>query len=107
MKRIVEDIDRSELVSPSLVISPVLGAVSFDRLSGGVKTLILIASDEHHVFNTSVCGDNCAPWFVKIGSRQDILIRFGHLMHFADESFEIRIANTGEVTIHRKSSSAR
>jgi hypothetical protein len=92
VKRMVADIDRSELVSPHLVISPVLGAISPDRLSGGAKTLILIAHDQHHVFNASICGDNCASWLLRIGMEQDVLVRLGHLMHFVDEPFEIRIA---------------
>lgn len=102
VKRMVADIDRSELVSPHLVISPVLGAISPDRLSGGAKTLILIAHDERHVFNASVCGDNCAPWLLRIGMEQDVLIRLSHLMHFAEEPYEIRIANTGEVVHTQK-----
>ena len=102
VKRMVADIDRSELVSPHLVISPVLGAISPDWLSGGAKTLILIAYDQHHVFNASICGDNCASWLLRIGMEQDVLVRLGNLMHFVDEPFEIRIANTGEVVHTQK-----
>ena len=47
----VRDIDRSELVSPNLVISPVLGSIPVTRLSGGVKTLIQIEHDRKHVYN--------------------------------------------------------
>ena len=102
VKRMVAVIDRSELVSPHFVISPVLGAISPDRLSGGAKTMIMIAHDERHVFNASVCGDNCAPWLLRIRMEQDVLIRLGHLMHFAEEPYEIRIANTGEVVQTQK-----
>lgn len=101
-KQMVMDIDLSELVSSNLVISPVLGSISVDRLSGSVKTLILIAHDRHHVYNASACGDNCAAWLLKIGSEQDILVRLGHLMHFVDEPFEIRIANSGKVVHTQK-----
>ena len=101
-KQMVSDIDHSELVGPNLVISPVLGPISINRLSGGVKTLILIAHDPHHVYNASACGDNCASWLLRIGSEQDVLVRLGHMMHFSDEPFEIRIANTGEVVHTQK-----
>lgn len=101
-KQMVSDIDQSELVGPNLVISPVLGSISINRLSGGVKTLILIAHDPHHVYNASACGDNCASWLLKIGSQQDVLVRLGHLMHFTDEPFEITIANTGAVVHTQK-----
>lgn len=79
-----------------------LGSVSVERLSGGVKALILIAHDQHHVFNASVCGDNCAPWLLRIGAEKDVMVRLGHLMHFEDEPFEIRIANTGEIVYTQK-----
>ncbi|MCR5789522.1 MAG: DUF4869 domain-containing protein [Lachnospiraceae bacterium] len=95
-KEMVKDIDRSELVGPNLVISPVLGSISINRLSGGVKTLIQIAHDPDHVYNASACGDNCAPWLLKIGNEKDILVRLGHIMHFSNEPFRIRIANTDE-----------
>ena len=99
-KEMVKDIDRSELVSPNLVISPVLGAISINRLSGGVKTLIQIDHDPTHVYNASACGDNCACWLLKIGQEKDIIVRMGHVMHFENcgiEQMSIRIDNTGEI----------
>ena len=96
-KEMVKDIDRSELVGPNLVISPVLGSISINRISGGVKTLIQIAHDPSHVFNASACGDNCAPWLLKISKEKDVLIRLGHIMHFSEEAFQIYIENTGEI----------
>ena len=101
-KQMVLDIDGSEVINPSLVISPVLGPISPDRLSGSVKTLILVANDPSHVFNISVCGDDCAPWLLWIGSQKDVLVRLGRLMHFSGEPFEIRLANTGEVVHSQK-----
>ena len=96
-KEMVKDIDKSELVGPNLVISPVLGSMSINRLSGGVKTLIQIAHDPDHVYNASACGDNCAAWLLRISKDKDVLVRLGHLMHFDGEPIQIRIANTGEL----------
>lgn len=96
-KEMVRDIDRSELAGPHLVQSPVLGAIPPVRLSGGVKTLILIGNDPEHVFNASACGENCAPWLLKLGIMKDITVRLGYLMNFGEESFEIQIVNTGKV----------
>lgn len=101
-KQMVKDIDRSELVSPNLVISPVLGSIPVSRLSGGVKTLIQINNDKDHVYNASACGDNCVPWLLKISEEKDILVRLGHLMHFPDKDFHIRIANTDEIVDSRQ-----
>jgi hypothetical protein len=101
-KEMVADIDKSELVGPNLVISPVLGSISIDRLSGGVKTLIQIANDPDHVYNASACGDNCAHWLLEIGKEKDVLVRLGHFMHFPDEHFDIMIKNTGDIVHTQK-----
>ena len=59
----IRDIDKSEVISEHLIQSPVLGPISTKELSGGVKTLILMAFDESgKIFNASLCGDNCAKW---------------------------------------------
>ncbi|MBR2188769.1 MAG: DUF4869 domain-containing protein [Eubacterium sp.] len=93
--RMIRDIDRSEVVGPHLIESPFLGPISTERLSGGVKTLILINNDPEHVFNASACGDNCAKWLLEIGRHKDIVVRLGHFMDFGEEELEIRVANTG------------
>ena len=56
----IADVDRSRVVSEQLIESPVLGMITPVQLSGGVKTLILIANDKSgkYVFNASNCGDN-------------------------------------------------
>ena len=57
------DVDKSKVVGYHLIESPVLGPISPKELSGGVKTLMLMAFDENdRVFNASVCGDDCAKW---------------------------------------------
>ena len=101
-KEMVKDIDKSYLIGPNLVISPVLGSIPVTRLSGGVKTLILIANDPEHVYNASACGDNCASWLLKIGREKDVLVRLGHQMRFTDEPFDIQIENTKQVVHTRK-----
>ncbi|MCR4746028.1 MAG: DUF4869 domain-containing protein [Lachnospiraceae bacterium] len=101
-KEMVKDIDKSELVNANLLISPVLGSVSINRLSGGVKTLIQIAHDSAHVYNASACGDNCASWLLKISKEKDVLVRLGHIMHFEENSLEICIMNTGETVRSQK-----
>ena len=96
-KEIVKDIDKSELEGPNLVVSPVLGSIPVTRISGGAKTIIQIAFDDNHIYNASACGDNCAKWLLKIGQDKDIVVRMGHIMHFPEESFEIKIVNTGDI----------
>ena len=60
-KQMIQDVDRSVVQSERVIDSPVLGPITPRELSGGVKTLILMAHDiSGRVFNASACGDNCA-----------------------------------------------
>lgn len=94
----IKDVDHSEVVSPYLVKSPVLGPIPVKEISGGVKTLILMAFDHTgKVFNASACGDNCAKWILKIGKEKDLTINLRHIMDFGEDDFEIRILNTGDI----------
>lgn len=94
----IKDVDKSEVISPHLIQSPVLGPISVKEISGGVKTLILMAFDQTgKVFNASACGDNCAKWILKIGTQKNLTINLRHIMYFGEDDFEIKILNTGEM----------
>lgn len=96
--KMIKDVDKSDVVSPRLIDSPILGAIPPKDLSGGVKTLILMAFDDSgEIFNASACGDNCAKWILYIAKEKDLTINLRHIMNFGDESFDIEILNTGEV----------
>ncbi len=93
----IKDVDKSDVIGANLIDSPFLGPIPPERLSGGVKTLILINNDPNHIFNASACGDNCAKWILEIAKTKDITIRLGYLMDFGDEPFEVKIANTNDI----------
>lgn len=93
----IKDVDRSDVVSASLIESPVLGAITPIQLSGGVKTLLLIANDKEHVFNASTCGDNCAKWILQIAQKRKVVINLRHLMDFGDEPFKIKVLNVNKI----------
>ena len=94
----IRDVDKSEVLGPHLIESPVLGPISVKEISGGVKTLILMAFDDSgNVFNASACGDNCAKWILNIGKEKDLTINLRHIMDFGDGEFEIQTLNTGEM----------
>lgn len=96
----IKDVDHSTVIGSHLIESPVLGPISVKELSGGVKTLILMAFDSSgKVFNASACGDNCAGWILKIGELKDLTINLRHIMDFGTERFEAKILNTGN-TVH-------
>ena len=96
--QMIKDVDKSVVISSRLIDSPVLGPISTRELSGGVKTLILMAFDDSgKIFNASACGDNCAKWILKIGALKDLTINLRHIMNLGDENFQARILNTGEI----------
>ncbi|HJD29791.1 MAG TPA: DUF4869 domain-containing protein [Candidatus Blautia avicola] len=94
----IKDVDKSQVIVPHLIESPVLGPISVKEISGGVKTLMLLAFDRSgRIFNASACGDNCAKWILKIGKERDLTINLRHLMDFGNDDFEIKILNTGDM----------
>ena len=62
----IKDVDSSTVLGSGAIDSPIMGIISPERLSGGVKTLILIDNVPDKVFNASNCGDNCATWLLKL-----------------------------------------
>ena len=97
-KQSVREVDDSEVLSSECIQSPVLGQIPPERLSGGVKTLLLILNEPEKIFNASTCGDNCAKWILEIGKREDVTINLRHMMDFGkDTVFEIKIKNGGEI----------
>ena len=96
-KKMIADVDRSVVVGPHLIESPVLGPISVKEISGGVKTLILLAHDESgRVFNASACGNNCAKWILHISRQKDLTINLRHIMDFGNTDFEAVILNTNK-----------
>lgn len=96
-RAMILDVDKSTVLGPRVIDSPVLGGISPRELSGGVKTLIAMYKVPDRIFNASACGDNCAKWILKIGEMQDITINLRHLMDFGEGDFTARILNTDQV----------
>ena len=92
----IRDIDKSDVIGVHLIESPVLGPISPKDLSGGVKTLMLMAfADQEKVFNASACGDNCAKWIIEISKLRDITICLEHAMKFPND-FDAVCLDTNE-----------
>ena len=97
-KKIIKDVDDSEVLGGECIQSPILGQIPPERLSGGVKTLLLILNNPDKVFNASTCGDNCAKWILKISRMKNLTINLRHIMDFGiDSCFNIKVQNGGEV----------
>ena len=100
--KMIKDVDKSDVVSANLIESPVLGPIPPLQLSGGVKTLLLIANDKSHVFNASTCGNNCAKWILKLGQDKKLLINLRHVMDFGTDDFKIKVTNINTI-VHNMS----
>ena len=99
-KKVIKDIDKSEVVDANNIMSPVLGSISPTSLSGGVKALILMKNLPGKIFNATNCGDNCAKWILERGNSRNLTINLYHVMHFDAPSFEIRILNHRSLIVH-------
>lgn len=101
-KKMILDIDKSKVIDSGVIDSPVLGKIPPERLSGGVKTLMLIYNMPEQVFNASACGDNCAKWLLKMTEKADRTINLRHLMDFGPGPFNIHILNTDKIVHSRE-----
>lgn len=93
----IKAVDHSDVIDEKTIYIPIFGNMSPKKLSGGVKTLMLIAYDRTKVFNASTCGDNCAEWILKIAEKRKIVINLRHLMDFGTGEFKIKVLNTGKI----------
>lgn len=93
----IKAVDKSDVIDERTISSPIFRNMSPKKLSGGVKTLMLIAYDRSRVFNASACGDNCAEWILKIAQKEKIVINLHHLMDFGKGEFKIKVLNTNKI----------
>ena len=100
--KMIKSVDKAVVLSPNAVDSKALGVIPVTKISGGLKTLLLIRHDDTKIFNASTCGDNCAKWLLKIAESEDRTINLHHLMEFGKEPFQIRILNTNQVVCSMK-----
>lgn len=101
VKEMIRDIDKSEVISEGVIDSPVLGKIPPEKLSGGVKTLILLKFEPDEIFNASTCGDNCAKWIVRIADSEDRTINLRHIMDFGDGDYNMRILNSDKIVTNK------
>ncbi len=99
-KKVILDVDHSEVIDANSIKSPVLGNISPLQLSGGVKALILMKHFPGKIFNASNCGDNCSKWILKLGEERDFTINLFHVMDFGPGEFDIRILNHRDLIVH-------
>ncbi|MBP3782625.1 MAG: DUF4869 domain-containing protein [Butyrivibrio sp.] len=90
VQKMIKDVDNSTYIDGLVIDSPVLGPIPPERLSGGVKTLIMIYEKPELIFDATSCGENCAKWLLEIGKFKDVTINLEYLMTFESYApFEI------------------
>ena len=98
VQEMIKGVDNSVYVDGLVIDSPVLGPIPPERLSGGVKTLIMIYEKPELIFDATSCGQNCAKWLLEIGNRKDVTVKLEYLMTFEEYApFKIRIDNEDRV----------
>lgn len=72
VKDMIQDIDKSTVRSRECIDSPYLGQIPPERLSGGVKALMLMMYDDDFYTDLIVIGNNCSKWLGEISKTRDI-----------------------------------
>ena len=103
-KKMIKSVDKATVLSGQAVNSKALGVIPATKISGGLKTLLLIYNQPDKIFNASTCGDNCAKWILRIAKKldKDITVNLRHIMDFGDGQFEIKILNNDKI-VHNMS----
>lgn len=96
-QKMIKAVDKGEVRGPNAVETKALGLIPPTKLSGGVKTLMLIHNLPDKIFNASNCGDNCARWILEIAKKQDVTINLRHIMDFGERKLKINVLNNGQV----------
>lgn len=65
------DVDHSECTGYSNIVNPILGQIVPEKISGGVKALIVLYKTDA-VVDLVNCGENCQLWIAKIAGLKDI-----------------------------------
>ncbi|MDE5755294.1 MAG: DUF4869 domain-containing protein [Oscillospiraceae bacterium] len=92
-RELIRKIDCSEVVDSNVIRNSVLGSFPPTKLSGGVKTLLLLYFEpKSKIFNISTCGDNCAKYILKIAEEKDITVTLHHAMYFG-KHFQLKVIN--------------
>lgn len=96
VREMIMDVDKNYFEGDR-IISPILGEITPERLSGGVKCLILMWM-LNVVINATSCGENCAEWINIIAKKKPLEIQLKYLMSFRNVSdMQIHVMNTGTV----------
>ena len=97
-KRVIKEIDNGDVISPYCIKTPIFGAISYQILSGGVKTLMVMNFTDL-IVDATVCGENCAKYILEIASKKDLTIQLNYVMPFDDydKNFTFLCLNSNKI----------
>ena len=72
VREIIRTVDHSEVQSRQCILSEVLGQIPPERLSGGVKALILMYKEEDFYTDLIVCGADCENLILDMAEQKNI-----------------------------------
>ena len=73
VREMIVSVDQSEVIGNQLIVSPILGQIPPERLSGGVKALICMYEMDVYI-DLIVCGSNCEEYILRIADKKDITV---------------------------------
>ena len=100
VKEIIRSVDKNEILEDCVFRSKFLGIIGPERLSGGVKTLIL-AYKTNYTIDATFMGDNCIKWLFKIAEKKDLRVGLHHPPDFGD-SFKFICLNNNKLITNMK-----
>ena len=103
VREMVKDVDKTEVIRDGCLKSSVLGYISPEELSSGVKMLICLYKDpSFRYYRGALMGDNCYKWVLKIAEMKDIYIHLGYSPQQLPKEFTVTFTDSGLVTHTRK-----
>lgn len=93
-KEVLMGVEGTKVISNFVIETKYIGTVSSEKISGGVKSILLMQRCPEVVVDATNCGDNCAEWIQKLARQQDVTITMYEFMEFT-EPFEAICLNNG------------
>lgn len=97
VRKVIREIDKSEVTGDDRIESPVFGDISTVNLSTGCKALIIMRMQPEFIVYATRCGDNCAPYILELAENQDLRILLHHCMEFPENVHAVFVESGIEV----------
>jgi hypothetical protein len=102
VQEMILDVDKTKVINYQSSIDYLGQPMDTLKISGGVKSLILMYKIPNLLISGNSMGDNCAKWILEIGKRQDCYMTLSYGMRFTDdivskEEMICKVMNTGQI----------